>query len=856
MDVQLPVNLNYSVGSELRRVPFDGQTVGTSQAVSSPSLDGNDWSSLRDGFVQDGKVHYFGGAGAFYSRPFSNSAIGAVTNLSTSVGYVDLDSGQTQYGQPYGVTETNVATYHNGRIYYTRNGDSKLYSRGYSLESGIIDSRQEVASGRDFSGATALDFIGDWLYAASSDGKLYRFPAPDGKIQYDNRQLADNGATINWANVGGLFSTTGSGAAVQPIPPAPLNCDTSSPWKADYWSNRTLTGSPDTSRCEGPINYNYGSGGPAGTSVGPDNFSARWVSSVTLTERASIKVDGSSDDGLRAYVDGERVINSWNDQAATAATGTSMALEPGKHTIRIEYYEATGDASVSASYSVVGAAPVDPGPDNTPADTTVTTPAGNEVLSSNDITITGGATDDRSVDEVRVAILNRNDQTNRWLQADGTFGPQYRTRSATLSARGTPSTDWSLSLNLPEGSYAADVVAVDAKGNVDPTSAYRPFTVKLGSGGAADTERPTVTVTSPTNGQTVATTSVTASGNAADNVGVDAVRVAVYNRDGDASTRWLQADGTWGPTYTSRPATLGTPGAKSTSWSQSFTLSDGRYAFDVRSRDKAGNEPTSSVFQPFVVNTAPTDTVKPGVQVTTPARNSEQTGNPVQTAGTATDDQGVTQVRVAVYNREDATNRWLQPDGTWGPAYNFYKADMANPGATSTSWSIPVNLPTGRYAIDAKAQDAKGNLSTSDYVPFTVAVADNSAPRTSMQASPSARSSARSVSLQGLALDNQAVRKVEVQVLQKVVKRVNRNGTVRKTVKKRYLRSNGTWRRKAGFYKTEINEDLATKTGWRLGFALPKAAGKVRYIVKVRAVDANGNYDKTPVKAKYVTRGR
>ena len=76
-----------------------------------------------------------------------------------------------------------------------------------------------VSSG-DFSGATALDFIGDWLYAAYSDGKLYRFPAPDGKIQYDNRQLVDNGDTIDWGSVGGLFSTAGSGPAFPPVLPS------------------------------------------------------------------------------------------------------------------------------------------------------------------------------------------------------------------------------------------------------------------------------------------------------------------------------------------------------------------------------------------------------------------------------------------------------------------------------------------------------------------------------------------------------------------------------------------------------------------------------------------------------------
>ena len=46
---------------------------------------------------------------------------------------------------------------------------------------------------------------------------------------------------------------------------------------ASYFPNQTLTGTPATARCETAVNYNWGTGSPPGTGVGPDNFSARWV---------------------------------------------------------------------------------------------------------------------------------------------------------------------------------------------------------------------------------------------------------------------------------------------------------------------------------------------------------------------------------------------------------------------------------------------------------------------------------------------------------------------------------------------------------------------------------------------------
>ena len=208
VDIQVPVNLHYTLGSTLYRVSFDGATLGTPQVVSGPEVDGIDWSGLRDGFVQNDRLHYFGPDQNFWSRPFSNtSSFGPPRNLSETVGYVDTNYDLTPDDQPYGVAETTVATYRRGRIYYVKSGDAKLYWRGYSLESGIVDANEQVASSASFSSATALDFIGDWLYVAWSDGKLYRFYAPGGAINPTSRTLVDAGTTVKWAQVGGMFST-------------------------------------------------------------------------------------------------------------------------------------------------------------------------------------------------------------------------------------------------------------------------------------------------------------------------------------------------------------------------------------------------------------------------------------------------------------------------------------------------------------------------------------------------------------------------------------------------------------------------------------------------------------------------
>ncbi len=375
--VDLPVNLYLTDGSSLKRASFDGATVGSPSTVFT----GESWSSNRGGFVQDGKLHYFGPSSNFWSRPFSDTAVGTPTNLSTTVGYVDTNYNLTPNDQPYGVAETTAATYADGRIYYLRSGDSRLYQRGYSLESGIVEGSEYVASSASWSSARALNMVGDWLYAAWNDGRLYRFYAPDGRVDYSSRTLVDSGSSINWANVRGFWATPGTGTATPPTPPAPPVCTGGTPWTASYWANNSLTGSPNSTRCEAGIDYNYGSGAPSGTDLPNNDFSVTWSRTVDLASPGAIKVDTTTDDGVRVFVDGQRVIDAWTD-GSSSRTGTSSALAAGSHTVRVEYYERSGSARAQVQTSVVPAPAPDPEPDNLPGETSVTTPGPDEVLTS------------------------------------------------------------------------------------------------------------------------------------------------------------------------------------------------------------------------------------------------------------------------------------------------------------------------------------------------------------------------------------------------------------------------------------------------------------------------------------------
>ncbi len=206
-DVQLPAKLFYTTsGSSLTTMTFNGSSFGPRTTVPGSA----NWSGTRDGFVQHDRLNYFGPSQAFYSRSFDGTDVGTtVTNLSTSVGYVDNNYNLTPYDQPYGVAETRTAAFKGGRVYYTRTNSSALYYRGHSLESGILGGFESVASTSDWSGARAMEFVGDYLYAAWSDNRLYRFHAPGGTPDWSSRTLVDSGSSsgIPWSSMTGLWAT-------------------------------------------------------------------------------------------------------------------------------------------------------------------------------------------------------------------------------------------------------------------------------------------------------------------------------------------------------------------------------------------------------------------------------------------------------------------------------------------------------------------------------------------------------------------------------------------------------------------------------------------------------------------------
>ncbi len=122
---------------------------------------------------------------------------------------------------------------------------------------------------------------------------------------------------------------------------------------AQYFNSTDLN--PNTlalTRIDSTLNFNWAYGSPS-SSVSVDNFSARWTSKINAPTDGNYTFYTRSDDGIRVWIDGKPIIDDWTQHAFKQDQGT-IALSSGQHDLKVEYYEAGGEAGVSLEWAGPG----------------------------------------------------------------------------------------------------------------------------------------------------------------------------------------------------------------------------------------------------------------------------------------------------------------------------------------------------------------------------------------------------------------------------------------------------------------------------------------------------------------------
>ena len=148
----------------------------------------------------------------------------------------------------------------------------------------------------------------------------------------------------------------------EPIGPAPSFPD----WHGTYFNNRDLAGSPATERNDRTIDFDWSDRSPA-PGLGTENYSVRWSRTLDFST-ATYRLSARSDDGIRVYVDGRRVIDEWRDMSDNRTYTAELRLS-GPRSLVVEYYQRQGAARVRFWWEQVAATPT-----QTPTRTPTRTP--------------------------------------------------------------------------------------------------------------------------------------------------------------------------------------------------------------------------------------------------------------------------------------------------------------------------------------------------------------------------------------------------------------------------------------------------------------------------------------------------
>ena len=118
---------------------------------------------------------------------------------------------------------------------------------------------------------------------------------------------------------------------------------------ANHSSGSPYTGTPSLVRTDAVVNFTW-TNGPGGT-IGPNTFTVRWLGSVQPQFSGTYTFTVTADDGVRLWVNGQKLVDAWVDQGPTAYSGTINLKAQQLYNIEMDYYQNGGGAMAELEWS-------------------------------------------------------------------------------------------------------------------------------------------------------------------------------------------------------------------------------------------------------------------------------------------------------------------------------------------------------------------------------------------------------------------------------------------------------------------------------------------------------------------------
>jgi hypothetical protein len=118
--------------------------------------------------------------------------------------------------------------------------------------------------------------------------------------------------------------------------------------KAQYFAGMSADGQPVLVQIEPQIDHSWGEGEVAAKLT--DNVSARWTGILEPPFTETYTLITTSDDGVRLWLDGRRIIDSWVDQSPTDHSAKVSLIAGQPYLLVMEWYENGGGATARLSW--------------------------------------------------------------------------------------------------------------------------------------------------------------------------------------------------------------------------------------------------------------------------------------------------------------------------------------------------------------------------------------------------------------------------------------------------------------------------------------------------------------------------
>lgn len=204
--VSLPATTFNINGNELEIIPFDGNTFGSSLTVSTSG-----WNDARGAMFLDGKLFHADDDGDMWmSTLFEDNTFGNRVQVDL-LGLTDDEWELDELGGMF-------FDHQQSRVYYTIDGESRLYYRAFTPDGPIFgDFEYEAEDQGDilWSDVRGMDVIDGHLYFGRGDGRLYRSDI-NGSSPVSGTTLAVSGPGIDENDWDNRFLTFASEGAMPP----------------------------------------------------------------------------------------------------------------------------------------------------------------------------------------------------------------------------------------------------------------------------------------------------------------------------------------------------------------------------------------------------------------------------------------------------------------------------------------------------------------------------------------------------------------------------------------------------------------------------------------------------------------